>query len=207
MRSSSLQELFTALKGYVTLTLLCGLGVGMAYADVILFGRISELSITEIGQSFLLFATALVFMRIAYCTPDKRGFAILAAGLFLCMLVREQNNLLEKVGSGFWEILVTLVVVVSIYWAAKYKGTIVAGLLHFLESRSGALMAVGLIMLLLFSRLMGTTFLWESLLQEAYLRPAKQLIEESCELLSYFIMCYAAFTYGRQLSCEQKVSL
>ena len=68
-------------------------------------------------------------------------------------------------------------------------------------------MTIGLVLLLIYSRLFGMTALWHGLLSENYVRVFKNAAEECTELLAYTLIMAAALTYAAQRLRERRKAL
>ncbi|MGN2613391.1 hypothetical protein ACTFQ6_16755 [Aliivibrio fischeri] len=60
-------------------------------------------------------------------------------------------------------------------------------------------MSCALVVVLVFSRLVGMNHLWQILLQGDYIRTVKNLAEEGTELLGYSLLAYSALGFGYQV--------
>ncbi|WP_231472338.1 hypothetical protein [Pseudoxanthomonas suwonensis] len=68
-------------------------------------------------------------------------------------------------------------------------------------------MTIGLVLLLIYSRLFGMTALWEGLLADSYVRVVKNAAEECTELLGYTLVMASALTYAAQRLHERRKAL
>lgn len=57
------------------------------------------------------------------------------------------------------------------------------------------MLATGLLIVLVFSRLFGMNALWENLMLDGYNRVVKNMAEEGCELLGYSLCTLASVRY------------
>jgi hypothetical protein len=156
---------------------------------------VGEFSATEFSQLVLLAITVLGFVHLARRSQDDRRFAVLAAGLFACMLIREIDALLDLLLDGLWQGLVTLVSVTCLIYSLFDWRSTLRGMARLVVSRAGVVMIIGLAILLAYSRLLGMGLLWQGLLGDGYLRLFKNAIEESTELLGYVIILIASLRY------------
>jgi hypothetical protein len=181
------------------LALVMATPVALLYVDIRLLGNgVGEWSLVELTQLGFLAATVLAFVRRARARVDERGFAVLAAGFFGCMLVRELDAVWDLVFHGLWPILVATLAGASLAYALRHPHDTLAATARFLVSRSAAVMTVGLVLLLVYSRLFGMTALWEGLLSENYVRLFKNAAEECTELLGYTLVMASALTWSAQ---------
>lgn len=159
---------------------------------------VGEWSLVELTQLGFLLASVLAFVRIARRRVEDRRFAVLAAGFFACMLVRELDALLDLVFHGLWPLLVSAIAASCLAYAAGDRRQAIAGLTRFLASRAGTVMTIGVVLLLVYSRLLGMTALWHGLLGEQYVRVFKNAVEEGTELLGYTFILAASLAYAAQ---------
>ena len=160
---------------------------------------VSEQSLTEYYQQFLLLIVILSFSYIAKINPKARSFAILVVGFFSCMFIRECDGVLDKVYHGFWLVPALVVTFVCIFFALKDKQGLLSTSARFFDSRYFYTMSCALVVVLVFSRLVGMNHLWQILLQGEYIRTVKNLAEEGTELLGYSLLAYSALGLGYQV--------
>lgn len=192
----------------VLFAVMVSLPVVLMYLDIHwLHDDIGEWSLVELTQEGFLLASALAFVRLARSRVEHRRFAVLAAGFFACMLVRELDAVFDLVFHGFWQWVALAIAVPTLVHAARdVKGALI-GLVRFLSSRAGTVMTIGLVLLLFYSRLMGMTPLWHGLLGDQYVRVFKNAVEEGTELLGYTFILSASLAYAAQRIHEQSVTL
>ena len=164
--------------------------------DLLALGRtVAEDSLTEFLQSGLLLATALSFARAAGYRPESRGFLVLAAGFFGCLFIREMDGFLDLVHHGFWIWPATFVALAAATVAARFgHDTLLSPMAHFLQTGPGHLIGIGLILVLVFSRVFGSGTLWQPLLGE----PAtalKNSLQEGLELFGYAWIAWGTHRY------------
>ncbi|MFO7339024.1 MAG: hypothetical protein C0P65_004290 [Lysobacteraceae bacterium] len=187
------------------LALVMATPVALLYADIHwLRNSVGEWSLVELTQLGFLTTTVLAFVRLARAREDERGFAVLAAAFFACMLVRELDAVWDLLFRGLWSLLVTAVAAAGLGYAVRHRRSTLAALARFLVSRSAAVMTVGLVLLLVYSRLFGMTSLWHGLLAEHYVRVFKNAAEECTELLGYTLIMASALAYAAQRVRERR---
>ena len=160
-----------------------------------LHNTVGEFSITEFSQLALLAVTVLAFLHLARRSREDRRFAVLAAGLFACMLIREIDAVLDLLLDGLWQGLVTLVSATCLIYSLFDWRSTLRGMARLVVSRAGVVMIIGLAVLLAYSRLLGMGLLWQGLLDDGYLRLFKNAIEEGTELLGYVVILVASLGY------------
>src|SRR5690606_9167026 len=190
------------------LALIMATPVALLYADIHVLGdAVGEWSLVELTQLGFLLATVLAFVRLARARAEERGFAVLAAGFFACMLIRELDAVWDLLFHGLWSILVAAVATACLGHALRQREATLAATARFLVSRSAAVMTIGLVLLLVYSRLFGMASLWHGLLAGNYVRVFKNAAEECTELLGYSLVMAAALTYVAQSVRERRKAL
>lgn len=169
----------------------------------ILKNNLSEYSFTEFAQEFFVFASFLVLFLKASKSLEKKGFFTLLSGLFLVMFVREGDYFLDKIMDGLWQILAISVFLISIYIANKHKHTILPALSYYWNTRGFGYLAIGLLTVLLFSRIFGTGNLWRAILMENYTNLFKTAIQEGLELFGYAITFYGVLCISKKPSSSE----
>lgn len=160
-----------------------------------LHNTVGEFSVTELGQLALLAATVLAWLYLARRSVDDRRLAVLAAGFFACMLIRECDAALDLVMDGLWQILATLVALACLTYSLSDWRSTLHGMARLAVSRISLVLFIGLAILLAYSRLFGMGVLWQGLLDDQYLRVFKNAAEETSELLGYFLIAAASVGY------------
>ncbi len=195
----NLQLLLAHLGRTFLFGLMMAIPPALAWLDIHWLGdAVGEWSLVELTQEGFLAASVAAFVRLAVRRADDRRFAVLAAALFACMFVREMDEALDLIAHGFWKYPVAVTVAGSLGWASRDWRSSLQGLLRFLTSRAGTVMTIGLVLLLVYSRLIGMTSLWSGLLGDQYIRVFKNTIEETTELLGYTFILAASVGYVAQ---------
>ena len=205
-----LEILLAHLGRLVLLALIMATPVALLYADIHWLGTgVGEWSLVELTQIGFLVTIVLAFVRVARARPDERGFAVLAAGFFACMLIRELDAVWDLVFHGLWSTMVTIVAASCLGYALRpsMRRATLSSTARFLASRGGALMSIALVLLLVYSRLFGMSSLWQGLLADGYVRVFKNAAEECTELLGYTLVMGAALAYAAQRLRERRKAL
>jgi hypothetical protein len=178
------------------LMLVVTLPVFMLWLDVRWLGNaVGEMSTTELSQLTCLASIVISFGYLARSSPEDRRFAVLTAGFFACMLIRELDAALDMVMDGLWQALVFLVAVTCLtYGAIDWRATL-RGMARMMTTRFTLVMTIGLALLLAYSRLIGMGLIWKELLDDGYVRAVKNAVEESAELLGYALIVVASIGY------------
>lgn len=163
----------------------------------ILHDDLSELSLTEIMQEFILFVIVVSFLRLAYKFSFMRSLHIIIASFFLIMLIRELDALFDYIlFHGGWVYFALLILVLSSFFALKHHVSIAHGFYVYYKGKHWGIMLCGLLTILVFSRLFGQGYLWNNVLGDGYLRLVKNIVEETSELFGY-MLCFVS-TLGYQ---------
>ncbi len=161
-------------------------------------GKFSENSFTEITQELFLLISAVIYGTIAFKFPKVRGLAILMTGLCLSALVREYNNYFHSYFRGFWQLLVTVILVITAWIAYKNKDTIEKPLRSFLKKPAFGITLSAFLIIMVFSRFYGLHAIWENILEaelQGLYREVKNASEEGIELLGYTMLLFGSIEY------------
>lgn len=159
----------------------------------------SEYSITEWLQELLLAASAAMMGFVAWGDPRSRGFFVLLAGLFTCMLIREFDFFLDHVFPGFWfwPALLTAIAA-SVYAIICCRGSLLHTMADFMDTKPFVYMLFGLTVVLIFSRLFGSgAFFWQHLMGSGYDPAFKTALQEGLELFGYLFVAWGAWLTPR----------
>ncbi len=155
-----------------------------------------EGSYTERAQEVIFLVLALGLFAISYKLGQAITLARMFAGFFLLCFIRELDALLEQnVGTGTWQVLVTLVLVAMAYQAHKNWDQLMAEVRMHVESYSFGLFMAGFLTTFLFSRLIGNEELWMAIMEEGYRRNIKNAVEESVELLGDALLLFSGVEF------------
>jgi len=168
--------------------------------DVVVIGHgMPEHGITEISQEILLLLSFGFFALLIFRRPQSRGFSILVAGFFLCMLIRELDFLFDSIQHGFWKYMVSVIVLLSLLLAAIFRRSVVSPMAKATTSVAFHYILIGLVIVLFFSRVFGTGALWEMVLDDVSYTPLiKNSVQEGTELLGYILIAWGALHYYRE---------
>ncbi|MFO7788506.1 MAG: hypothetical protein R6W87_12195 [Halospina sp.] len=181
-----------ALMEGVVLSLVVAIVPLALYLDFAVIGHgVPDASVTETLQELILFAVVGSFLYAGYRRPEERGFLVLAAGFFTCMLLRELDYLFDYIWQGFWVWPVLLTFVAATLFARKHPFLVPFRL--YLQSKPYLFTLFGLIAVIVFSRLFGSgNVLWEDLMGSDYSHDYKSAIQEGLELFGYLFIGYGA---------------
>ena len=179
--------------------ILCSMGLGVAVLFLVFWWDEScdhpftEYAPTEIIQSCVLAASIVLFWGQARLRPGMRKALILVCGLLGCMLIREQDYFLDMVTHGFWKWPAFALAAACIAYALATPAATIASMAKLSRDRCIFSLFMGLVIVLAYSRILGTGILWKTLLPGENWRIAKYAVEESSELLGYLIILFSAF--------------
>ena len=186
-------------------SIVCGLmlaAVGIVWLEALHLGQqVPEWGYIESAHLFLLLTSAgLVALRMR-SRPDERGFLALLGGLFLSMATREADWLFHRIAPGAWVYFALAVAGISIAYALRRHDTIIPTLVRRFGSKAYCFLLVGLLIVLLFSRLFGTKEFWVPFMGDLYRPELKSRVQEGVELLGYVLVFYGTVLLCRR-SCD-----
>ncbi|TYG35346.1 hypothetical protein FW755_09755 [Lonepinella koalarum] len=178
------------------------IAVDLFYFDNI----INEESVVEGLQDVFIIITIGLFSYNAKRFPQLRQGFVLMAGFFLCILIRESDNIFDRLtGHGSWFYFAITAAIICIGYALTNRQATFDALVLFIKSREYAAFLGGLVIVFISSRLLGTGSIWKHILQEGYVITAKHIVEEGSELFGYAIMCISVWTFNRKLTTSLKL--
>ena len=166
----------------------------------------SELAPTELIQSCVLLISSILFFIEAVKRPDMCGALVLTGGLVACMLIREQDYFLDFLQHGVWKWPALVMAIVCMAISLKRFHSLLSELAHLARWRYLPILMTGLVIVLVYSRLLGMGMLWKQLfLSNEAQWTAKQASEEASELLGYFLILFSAFLMRLERKRERRV--
>ncbi|ARF47937.1 hypothetical protein [Pantoea stewartii] len=166
------------------------------YMDVVwMDNALHEASFTETTQELLLVSLAGAFYIAARHRPDQCGGLTLIAGFYSCMLIRELDFFFDLVRHGSWVWFALATALASFAVAMRTPRQTLRTLANLLHHNRWPVMATGLMIVLVFSRLFGMNTLWQHLMPDHYNRGVKNMAEEGIELLGYSLCWLAGLRY------------
>lgn len=168
--------------------------VGLAYIDISNDGKIQDASYTENLQESLILLSSLIFMYLAKKLNCNGLF--LVSGLFLCMFIREWDAVFDNLFHGAWKYFAIPSAVIFI-WLGIKNGMEKAAvdLVLFIKSKPYKIIALGLLIILVVSRLLGNKAIWLLMSAEHFQYVFKSFIEEGVELLGYMTIFVGSIYY------------
>lgn len=163
--------------------------------DVTILGDgIKDAGLTETMQVLLVALSAAMCGWGVRHVPEGRGHLWMLTTLFTWMVVRENDSFLDLIFHGLWVYPATVVLVGGGYLVWRNRATFLPGMLRHANCRPGAMMIVGLVLLIFFSRLFGTGALWEAVTDQSDAADIKTVVQETTELLAYALIAFGAVT-------------
>ncbi|WP_375750105.1 hypothetical protein [Vibrio sp. HN007] len=178
----------------------CFLVLLTLYLDVIYFHNpLGETSLTEISEQLLLLSISIRFFIHSRSELNRQGSKtcnhsfILAGAFFLVLLMRELDHWFDFISHGAWVYPALTVAFLGIYNFFKHKSVSFYQLNELLRHRYAPVLTLGVIFLLVLSRIAGMSAFWHEVMGEDYVRQVKNIVEEGSELLAYYIIAVGAF--------------
>ena len=183
----------TCLRATLYILFIGALMQGVFYEGThLLSTRFSEAGFTEYMQSTLLGLCSLLLVYIYNRLAHFRHLALLMFAFLFSSLIREQDALLDAyLFDGAWQVLVTLVILPSLYVVIRNRAAFLSEFSRFADSFAFGLFAAGFLCTYVFSRLYGRGSFWEALLAEKYMYNFKSAAEEITELFGYTLLLFA----------------
>lgn len=194
-----------ALVEFMLLAVITLLPAATVYIDIVVMGHeLADRSVTEDIQEILILLSALMLLYGAWRLPASRGFLVLVAGFFACMLIREFDELLNSISHGFWIYPALLIAIVSIGWAIVCRDTVLVPMAAFIGTRAYYNILFGLLVVLIFSRIFGSgNLLWTDIMGEDFHWVYRSAIQEGLELFGYIFIAYGSCRLLLQLSAAE----
>jgi len=166
----------------------------IVYTDSIIIGNgVSEYSITEVMQDALILLSMILFWNEAWRCSQSRGFLMLVGGFFACMFIRELDFLFDMVHHGFWLYPALLTALVCMAYTMTCRKTVLGPMAAYADTKSGVYVYVGLLIVVLFSRIFGSgRLIWIDIMGSDYKGEYKTIIQEGLELFGYVFVFYGS---------------
>ena len=117
--------------------------------------------------------------------------------------IREFDAFLDhKVHDGAWQVLVLIVLATVLYKSYQNRKALWNSLPNYLLSYPFGIMISGMIITFAYSRLIGESIMWQTVMEENYIRNVKNAVEESVELLGDSIILFGVvefFMYAKAI--------
>lgn len=201
------QEIRVAFLEFAALTLGTLFVPAALMLDLLVFKNgVSELSVTELSQEALVLSSAIVFGIKAHRHAEDRGLLTLMSGFFACLFVRELDCFFDLiVYHGFWVWLVFAIAVVSVGYTLSSQAPFWTPLRHYIGTRSQLLVAVGLLVVIGLSRVMGSGHLiWRHVFSSDMAALLKNSLQEALELFGYLLVFFGACIFRHSPSTARE---
>ncbi|WOD06734.1 hypothetical protein [Marinomonas sp. GJ51-6] len=153
----------------------------------------SEHSLTEYMQDVMALLSCILFFYASRLDDKLHIVSVLLAALLGMMFVRESDALLDQyVFDGAWQVIVLLILAcVAVFLRGKLSKAYASLTEYSLQASAGIFLA-GFVTLLAFSRLMGRSSFWQSVMGDSYIRVVKNIVEEGIETFGYSLVLISA---------------
>ncbi|MEZ9516825.1 hypothetical protein AB4359_17370 [Vibrio splendidus] len=159
---------------------------------ILLNGNVGEISVTEMLQQILLIIASGSFAYLARDKREVKHAALLISAFFGVMFIREMDFWFDKIAHGAWIVPALLVACSAVFYAIKNGKRTIDQLALILASPHMNLLVIGVMLLLVFSRLFGMGSFWHNVMGDDYVRVVKNIAEEGTELLAYCLIAFAS---------------
>ena len=88
-----------------------------------------------------------------------------------------------------------MVNLINLIYARKFPGTVSGPLVYYFQTSPFAYITIGLMIVLLFSRIFGSGFVWREIMADNYATVYKAIIQEGVELLGYTFIFYRSILF------------
>ena len=157
------------------------------------------LPFTELLQQLLLSVSAAIFIWSAIKVEESRTFFILVSGFFGCMFLRELDYYFDIIAHGFWFYPTILLASSVIIYSMNHTTYLISSARSFGQTKAYFNIAVGLVIILFFSRLFGSGILWREVMNNDYHHLYKHVVQEGLESLGYIFLFIGSFHQFRSM--------
>lgn len=157
--------------------------------------KYNEYSLTETMQMVLILLSCLLFLWSARLNNHLKPVSLSLVALMMMVFVRESDFYLDTfLFDGAWQTFVSIILLTTGVYLWKYRVRTREAAESYSQLLSNGFLICGLVVVLVFSRLMGRGIFWKSVIGEEYasLRRVKNIVEESVELMGYTLILFAA---------------
>lgn len=171
----------------------------------LLKNQLSERSLTELFQQALLLASVVIFIWSASKVEESKTLFILIAGFFGCMFLRELDYYFDMIAHGFWLYPTLLLAGSVILYSFKHTDNLIESVRAFSQSNAYFNILIGLVIIMIFSRLFGSGTLWKDVMNEDYHHIYKTIIQEGLELFGYLFLFIGSFYQFQNVRKSQRL--
>lgn len=168
--------------------------------------NLSERSLTELFQQLLLLASTAIFIWSAAKVEESRTLFVLVAGFFGCMFLRELDYYFDMIVHGFWFYPTILLASSVITYSIKNNKHLLNSVRSFSQTNAYFNILVGLVIIMIFSRLFGSGTLWKEVMNDDYHHIYKTIIQEGLELFGYLFLFIGSFHQLRNVKNNQDLT-
>ena len=168
----------------------------------VLKNNLSERSLTELFQQLLLLASVGIFIWSATKVEESRTLFILVAGFFACMFLRELDYYFDMIVHGFWLYPTLLLASLVIMYSVNNSTYLLSSVRDFSQTNAYFNILVGLVIIMIFSRLFGSGTLWKEVMNDDYNHIYKTIIQEGLELFGYVFLFIGSFHQFRAVQSK-----
>lgn len=159
---------------------------------------IPELSFTETLQGLALVCINLCFYKMIKA-PNVGAGSLLVFGFFTALLIRECDFWFDKITHGFWFYPAMFTTLITLVLFSKRGKSGFTEFVNLLRVPAMNKVIVGVIVLIIFSRIFGTGSFWRDVVsQDAFV--VKTIIQEGLELLCYCFITIGAWETQQQVN-------
>jgi hypothetical protein len=171
----------------------------LAMADVLIIGkRVPEFGFLETFQASVLMIVCVLTSMVFFRQRSSRSLTIWMLAFFLMMEVREHDWLFDQVAEDVWKVLVALILFSAFAVWFPLRSEFRNAFARFAHSPVCDIYLTGVIVVLVFSRLLGTKSLMGLMIRGDVMWHVKALVQESLEALGYDLLLFASLkTYKR----------
>lgn len=188
--------------------------VELQFVNALVCGRqamYGENSFVEISQLAFLTSTLTGLLGAAVHFTKQRALAISVGGFLFLFIVRELDYYFDCfIGDGVWQIVASMTTLLLGIYALRHRVSIKSALTQFQSHYSFGMFTAGMLVTLVYSRLLGQGRVWQAVMGETYIRVVQRMVEECTEFAGYFLIWAAVvewiITQRRiRLEAERKV--
>ncbi len=152
-------------------------------------GAIKDNYFSELPQNILLFAIIGLAFGTARVYPAGRAVMTSIGIFFVACLIREFDNELDAwFFFGAWKIPGFAVGFLLLYYVYRNWGRLGTDMRWIGESLAFGVWSIGLVLLMVFSRMWGGNQMWRYLMPADYNRTLVRVSEEGIELMAYAVI-------------------
>ncbi len=151
--------------------------------------KFNEDGLVESLELVMLLSIVGASVLTAIRHPEVRATAVLFGGWIGLAAIREQDQWFDQWFHGCWTVPASLVGAGLAAHAWRRRGELWPGLMEFVRSPGWGLFVSGMLISMVFARLMGQKDLWSRLVESPRLaRNLKNMVEESLEVAGYALL-------------------